>query len=134
MRGFVFSLDSIFAVFIFLIILIAVFSFLQYPSSYVPESNAVIVASDIISALDEQGVFDSLDETQIASILNSKLPSNIKMSLKLYIYEDDLDFDETKQVNTDLTENYYQGKWLLIVGNITDIQNYVKVEYKVGFV
>ena len=134
MKGYVFSLDAAFAVFVFMIILIATIFYIRTPfSSQVPDASAVLIASDIISALDKQNVFDTLDTTSISNNINQVLPSNLNMSLKLQIYKDNLQFQETKQVNTDLNESYYKGKWLLIVGNITDVKNFVLVEYKVGF-
>jgi len=134
LRGYVFSLDASFAVFVFMIILMATIFYIRTPfSSQVPDASAVLIASDIISALDKQNVFDTLDTTSISNNINQVLPSNLNMSLKLQIYKDNLQFQETKQVNTDLNESYYKGKWLLIVGNITDVKNFVLVEYKVGF-
>ena len=122
-----------FAVFVFAIILVAVFAFYQIPKPITADSNTVIIASDLISALDEKKVFDSLDTTLIANNLSLYLPSNLNMSLQLQIYDDSLNFQGTKQVNADLVSNYYQGKWLLIIGNITQVQNYVLVDYKVAF-
>ena len=134
LRGYVFSLDASFAVFVFMIILMATIFYIRTPfSSQVPDASAVLIASDIISALDKQNVFDTLDTTSISNNISQVLPSNLNMSLKLQIYKDNLQFQETKQVNTDLNESYYKGKWLLIVGNITDVKNFVLVEYKVGF-
>jgi len=133
MRAFVFSLDALLAVFVFSIILASVFLFYQQEQSRVADSNTVIIASDIISALDEKKVFDSLDPTLIANNLSLYIPPNIVMSLKLQVYDDNINFQQTKQVNADIVSDHYQGKWLLIVGNITQVQNYVVVDYKVGF-
>ncbi len=134
MKGYVFSLDIVFAIGLFIVILLAMNSYLGTPfSSQAPEASAVLAASDIVSALDKKGVFDSLDVGQIENNLSLYLPSNLNMSLKLHVYDNGLIFKETKQANLDLTENYYKGKWLLIVGNITDVKNYVLVEYKVAF-
>ncbi len=134
MKGFVFSLDAMIGVFVFIMLLPAIFHFIQEPKqSYVGESNSVLIASDIMSVLDAGGILDTLDESQISDSLNSYLPSNLNMSITLNIYKDDLSFQETKQVNTDLTGNHFLGKWLYIVGNLTDVKNYVMAEYKVGF-
>ena len=133
MKGFIFSLDALLAVFVFSIILASVFIFYQQEQSRVADSNTVIIASDIISALDEKKIFDSLDTTLIANNLSLYLPPNLNMSLKLQIYDDNLNFQQTKQVNTDIVSDHYQGKWLLIIGNITQVQNYVVVDYKVAF-
>ena len=133
LRGYVFSLDSAFAVFIFMAILIASTTFIKPFASQVPDASAVLIASDIISALDKKNAFDTLDAQSISTNLSQYLPSNLNMSLKLKIYESNLNLQETKQVNIDLADNYYKGKWLLIIGNITDVKNFVLVEYKVGF-
>lgn len=134
MKGFVFSLDAAFSVFVAGLILAAAVSYMRVPfSSGIPETSAVLQGSDIVSALDKKGVFDSLDTTLIANNLTQALPPNLNMSLNISIYDEDLKFKEAKQVNTDLTENYYKGKWLLAVGNLSDVKNYVLVEYKVKF-
>lgn len=134
MKGYVFSLDAAFAVFILLIIMSAIVFYMRVPfSSQVSDTSSVLISSDIISVLDKKNVFDTLDTASISNNLSQVLPYNLNMSLKLHVYKDDLQFQETKQVNTDLNTSYYKGKWLLIIGNITDVKNFVIVEYKVGF-
>ena len=134
MKGFVFSLDAAFSVFVAGLILAAAVSHIRAPfSSGIPESSAVLQGSDIISVLDKKGVFDSLDTTLIANNLTQAMPSNLNMSLKMGIFDENLKFKETRQVRPDLTENYYKGKWLLAIGNLSDVKNYVLVEYKVKF-
>lgn len=133
MKGLAFSLDALVAVVIFGILLVAVFSLSPLPSSRVAEANAVLIASDMISALEERKVLDTLDVAQIANNLSQHLPAHLNMSVTLRIYDDNLNLQETRQVNADLTGEYYRGKWLFIIGNVTDVKNFVIADYKVGF-
>lgn len=134
-KGFVFSLDAIFAVFISIAFLLAFVALSKAPiSSNIPEASASLIASDIISALDKQDIFDSLNTTLISNTLSQRLPPNLEMSLKLNIYDSNLVFEETRQVNADINTDYYQGKWLFIVGNQSYVNKYVHMAYKVRFI
>ncbi len=130
MKGFVYSLDAAISVILFVVFISALA--VLGTNQTAPKISNVLIGSDIISALDMQGVLETLDTNEISNRLGELLPANMDMSITLNVYDSNLNLQETKQVNTDLTGNHYSGKWLFIVGNITDVENFVSAEYKVG--
>ena len=92
-KGFIYNLDATLAVFIFIFILMAS-TFLSIRASEDPYGplQTVLVAKDVVSVMDKQGVLSSFNQTLIESTLVSALPRNIGVHLQVgtYVYNDTL--------------------------------------------
>lgn len=83
-KGFILSLDAAIAV-------IIVFMFIAVSTYYVGKANddpltrlhMIRAGSDVISILDQQGVFETLTQTEIADEIEVTLPSAYEMRLRV---------------------------------------------------
>jgi len=83
-KGFVFTLDVMVGmIVVFMVILISLFFVSRGSEAGLSEQYLLRVGSDILTVMDEQEVFDSLDHLTIEDEMNELLPGNYGMLIRL---------------------------------------------------
>lgn len=132
-KGFVFSLDAAFALAIIVGILLISFSLVTQSKISSSAIFAKRIASDIVATMDYNNTLDSFNKILIESQLNSLMPQHLNMSMKINKYDAQLNLVDQIEINRDLKENFYLGKWLFVTFSGRDVKNYFVAVYKVGF-
>ena len=89
-KGFVFSLDAIFAVSIMVIFIIASFMMIAKSSEDAyAKLQAVRLGRDLLAVLEKSGKFALWNETEVELTINASLPqdANYYMRLETYVYD-----------------------------------------------
>lgn len=88
MKGFVFTLDALFATMIALVILIATYSIIpKGQEDYFLDDYKTKIANDILIVLDKNKTLETNDKNLIQNSLAGILPSNYGARLNIYVYE-----------------------------------------------
>jgi hypothetical protein len=86
-KGFVFSLDAVMAVFLFIFVLITVFFFVsQSEGDYFGALAVSRVGKDALAAMDRSGDLSSMDGSRINDSLSLLLPTGVKMHVRIDTY------------------------------------------------
>lgn len=86
-RGFVFTIEAVFAVFLFAIVLAtATFLSVQEEKNPYIKLHAERIGSDVLFVLDETGAISSANETSINETLEDALPENFDARLRTSTY------------------------------------------------
>ncbi len=80
-RGIIFSLDAVIAIFIVLVIVATSHYYFTWKPITPTELQMIKVGYDVVSILDNKGIFDSLDRSYIENELRKVLPNNYEMRL-----------------------------------------------------
>lgn len=132
-RGFVITLDALFAITILFVVLIIAYNYISLSRvSGNPEISANRFASDMVAVLDYENILDSFNKDAIEMRVNALLPSNLRIAMKISRYDSNDVLSDQIQINDDITENFYTGSWVFVMFNNNDA-NFNAVEYKVGF-
>ncbi|MFC2143498.1 hypothetical protein ACFLQN_03800 [Candidatus Aenigmatarchaeota archaeon] len=133
-KGILFTWDVILSIVVAFIIVFVAF---QLSSDDVDNFAGMVsarrVASDVVASLDYNETFDTLDKDIIENAVNSTIPQNIDISMKIYVYDHLMNLDQTIDIRDDIENNYRKGKWSFATFENANIKNIVLVEYKVGF-
>ncbi len=134
MKGYVFAIDAAIAVIIAAAVIAVSYSYSlsSFPSG-MEWVSAGRIASDAVAVMHYNGTLQSLNEEDIESALNSILPENLYMSMRLDIYKSNLDFLNSMQINQDMQGNHKKGRWFFMVFEGSEVQKFAMLEYKVGF-
>lgn len=133
LKGFVFTVDvAIGLVTVMAILAASSFYVLSSGKSGVNEIALKKTGSDIVAVLDYEGVLDTFNKTIIERNMSGMLPFNMNMSMIVRKYGADGNFLEQLNINEDLDENYYTGRWLFVAFSGNE-ENFYVAEYKVAF-
>ena len=132
-NGFIITLDILIASTLVLLILFVAFNYLSLSKiSKLPEISSLRLANDIVAVLDYENVLDSFDKDYIESKVNSLLPVNLKMSMKINRYNQDSKLIDQIQINEDIKEDFLEGKWAFVTFQSSDAV-FNLAQYKIGF-
>ncbi|MDP3919008.1 MAG: hypothetical protein Q8Q35_03860 [Nanoarchaeota archaeon] len=125
-KGFVLTLDVILGmIIVFTVISISLFFVSRGSEVSLTEYQPIMIGSDIITLMDEEKSFDSLNHDYIETRMESSLPSNYDMLIRI---EGDIESGNgTIEVGGNLPENR-----LIISGRrvaLTDSGTYLKITY-----
>jgi len=87
-RGFVFSLDALFSVFV-LVVLLSSFSFLSARSlpQSLPQVDLQTKTNDLVVLLDKLGYISGMDSTNISNYINTTIASNLGWNATIEYYD-----------------------------------------------
>ncbi|MBU0460440.1 MAG: hypothetical protein KKH52_03880 [Nanoarchaeota archaeon] len=125
-KGFILTLDVILGMtIVFLVLIVSLFFITQGSAVSISDHQLLMVGSDIVGVMDQEGTLDSLDYATIETRLEEILPANYEMLLRI-----EGDFTEgngTIEIGGELPEER-----LRIVGKkvgLTNTSVYLKLTY-----
>ena len=125
-NGFILTLDVILGMtIVFLVLMVSLFFITQGSDVSISEHQLLKIGSDIVTVMDNEKTFDSLDHETIETRMDELLPANYEMLLKI---EGDFAVGNgTIELGGNLPENRFR-----IVGKriaLTDDNVYLKLTY-----
>ena len=133
-KGFILTADMMFAIGVVItILLISSIYLISSRASKNVELSASRVGSDIVAIMDYNGALYTLNKNAIEAEIDSLLPDNLRMSMRIEQYSKDLELLDQIQIKDDIIDDYYSGKWSFIKFSGDEIANYYLIRYKIAF-
>lgn len=131
-KGLVFTIDSLLAAIIFFMIISASSFYILKSESEMSKVHISRVGSDVITLLENKGIFNGLDELAIENNLSDILPLNYKLNLNLTCEDKDLISSTTIVVGDEIPEKEFisSGRRFFVITDTSSI-NFCMVQYRI---